>query len=248
MARAFVAATTQYLVNTTPPLTAIPLTMACRFRSNDATTRYYMMSVSADDGDRIGLGVRGEAGGDPIDAQAYNGANSNPLSTTGYSANTWHHACCVAAASNSLTVYLDGGGKATVATDVPCSAFTRMHIGCIYWHPTTAIAYPLDGQLAECAIWNVALTDAEVAILAKGYSPLLVRPQSLVGYWPTVGRTSPEIDIVGGYDMTLVNTPTVAVHPRVLYPTAYRLGVPIPAVVAGRIPRHPAQYNTLAIY
>ena len=83
----------------------------------------------------------------------------------------------------------------------------------------------MDGYMAEAAVWNVALTSAEVSVLSKGYSPLLVRPQSIVSYWPLIGRTSPEIDLVGGYGMTLVNAPTTAAHPRIIYPTSPQVGL-----------------------
>jgi hypothetical protein len=76
----------------------------------------------------------------------------------------------------------------------------------------------LNGRLAECAIWNVALTAAEIASLVKAFSPLLIRPASLVAYWPLIGRHDPEICPKGGFDMTLTNTPTTAAHPRIIMP------------------------------
>jgi len=41
-------------------------------------------------------------------------------------------------------------------------------------------AQEMDGDLAEAAIWNIALSDADVARLATGESPLSVRPDALV--------------------------------------------------------------------
>jgi hypothetical protein len=94
--------------------------------------------------------------------------------------------------------------------------------------------------MAEVGIWNAALTDAEVAILALGYSPDQVRPASLVEYWKLIGRNSPETGIKG-YDMTLYNAPLVANHPRIIYPcgpqtvykpTAAAGGLSIPVAMA----------------
>jgi hypothetical protein len=76
----------------------------------------------------------------------------------------------------------------------------------------------LNGQIAEAAVWNVALSAAEIASLSKGFSPLLIRPASLVAYWPLIGRHDPEIDPVGRFDMTLTANPTTAAHPRVILP------------------------------
>jgi hypothetical protein len=42
----------------------------------------------------------------------------------------------------------------------------------------------LSGKVAEAAVWNVALTITDVAVLNAGYSPLFVKPQNLVAYWP----------------------------------------------------------------
>lgn len=41
-----------------------------------------------------------------------------------------------------------------------------------------------DGIIADAGLWNVALSDEEVRLLACGASPLLIRPQNLVAFWP----------------------------------------------------------------
>jgi len=41
-----------------------------------------------------------------------------------------------------------------------------------------------DGLVAEVAVWNVVLDDSEIAALAQGVSPLLIRSTALVEYWP----------------------------------------------------------------
>lgn len=70
----------------------------------------------------------------------------------------------------------------------------------------------MNGLLAECAIWSVALTDDEINSLAKGFKPSRIRPQSLVFYAPLVRAA---IDVRQGLALTPVNSPTVADHPRV---------------------------------
>ena len=71
----------------------------------------------------------------------------------------------------------------------------------------------LDGDLAEAAMWDVALTDAQVTMLGLGFCPLLVAPEGLVAYWPLLGRFDPEISPVGGFALTLTASPANAVHP-----------------------------------
>lgn len=68
-----------------------------------------------------------------------------------------------------------------------------------------------DGAGAEAAIWSVALTAAEIASLAKGFSPRRIRPQSLVFYAPLIRNLQ---DVRRGLALTPVNGPTVVAHPR----------------------------------
>jgi hypothetical protein len=74
------------------------------------------------------------------------------------------------------------------------------------------------GNIAHPAIWNVALTDAEVAMLASGLSPLRVRPQSLIFYLPTLGRDSPEIDIIGAQTFTVHGATASSNEPPFIWP------------------------------
>ncbi len=82
-------------------------------------------------------------------------------------------------------------------------------------------------EIAEWAFWDVELTAAEVAILGKFFSPLFVRPQSLISYLPLLGNTSPEPDIVGGHNGTLTGTTKVE-HSRIYVPEQESLVSPVP--------------------
>lgn len=73
----------------------------------------------------------------------------------------------------------------------------------------------MSGRIGHCAIWNASLSDQEIETLAQGVSPLRVRRDALVAYWPVNGQ-SPEIDIVGGINLT-VNGTTVAEEPPIPY-------------------------------
>jgi hypothetical protein len=82
---------------------------------------------------------------------------------------------------------------------------------------SSARANYFSGLIAEAGIWSVALTAAEIASLAKGISPLSIRPASLLAYWPLIGQTSPEIDFHGRFEMT-VSGAVADDHPRVYMP------------------------------
>jgi hypothetical protein len=70
----------------------------------------------------------------------------------------------------------------------------------------------MDGKIAEVGIWSSALTQPEIASLAKGMTCDKVRPQNLVFYAPLVRDL---IDQKGGLAITNNNGATVANHPRV---------------------------------
>lgn len=178
----------------------------------DATTGWEMTTQAAP-----GLKVQYNGRGVGIFALA---------TTTLITINTWHHLAASSAAANSHAVWLDGGGKSTSVVNVVAAGIddTLLSLN------RRRNGY-FSGRLAESAVWNAALTDAEIAILAAGYSPLFVRPQSLVAYWPLIGRLSPEHDPVGGFDMALTNAPTQAPHPRMIYPTRQVLSFPTAAAL-----------------
>jgi len=97
------------------------------------------------------------------------------------------------------------------------------------WSATT---FTWTGDLAEAAIWNIDLTQSDWTALAAGISPLLVRPDALVAYWPLLGAGATEPDPWRAQDLTLVNAPAAAPHCRIITPTsAHRYGRAIPVVV-----------------
>ena len=79
---------------------------------------------------------------------------------------------------------------------------------------------PWKGGIAEAAAYSVALTSGEIAMLAAGFSPLMVRPESLIGYWPLGGAYSNDnMDVVGGNTLTTTGGPIAEPHPRIIYPS-----------------------------
>ena len=224
MAREFARATEEYLTVASTPVTAVPLTLAAWFNATDITTAHPLMYVgNSGDWQRFEVAAGGHVGGDPIYALTNDGASSFAVSTTGYSANTWHHACGVFAATNDRRAFIDGGSRGNEATNRTPGGLDFMDLAASNGKMGTGLASYLNGLLAEAAIWNAALTDAEVAILATGVRPWQVRPQNIVAYWPCV--RDQDYDLVGGYDMTPLNTPTIAAHVPVIYgATLSRLG------------------------
>ena len=194
--------TTQYVSAASAPATAVPMTMACWFNADDITSNHVLIRVS-DGGttNRLLLEANGAQAGDPVRART---GNQNASSATGFSASTWHHAAGVFTSSTSRRAFIDGvGGTANTGTQA-VTGLNATRIG------NEAASY-MNGRIAEAAIWNVDLSDAEIASLATGVRPSLVRPQNLVFYAPLVRDL---VDYARGITLTNNNSATVDVHPR----------------------------------
>ena len=132
---------------------------------------------------------------------------------------TWNHAAAVFAAVDDRRAFLNGGQKGTNASvsAVDAGQINRIYIG----------AADFEGYLAEAAIWDVALTDDEIAVLGLGQfvSPLMVRPESLVFYLPFIRDN--DKDLIGGTAMTEFGTisPGTHPHPAIFYSIPKTLGI-----------------------
>lgn len=145
--------------------------------------------------------------------RAFNGSVYEETTPAGaISASTWTHLCGVYTSATSRSAYKNGGTKTTTTTSVTLGNLDRVLTGAMQFQGQS-ILQPYNGKTAEVAVWDVALSDAEVTILALGVSPRLVRPASLKFYFPLVR------DIVDYRDSTSPTTLNTSVfdHPRVIY-------------------------------
>ncbi len=215
MARNFVAASSQYLEKSGFVVTNEPFTFACwclvSATNGLAQTLIYQggSTVSGQGIWRTGILDTSV----PFIQKQDNGGFTSQITnaTTSVSTGVWNHICGVFSADNSRTIYLNGGNSATGTTNITTDPSTN---------PTTSIgrranATPRywNGNIAEAGIWSVALTSDDVAQLAAGYAPTLVRPEALELYMPLVRDI---IDRIGGAVFT-DNSTSVAVHPRVIW-------------------------------
>lgn len=232
MARNF-DGSTGYLQSLVAPVTAEPLTLAGWFRSDITTQNQAIIKVGANAASAgwqlwITSGNNQVAATTVDAAQTAGAALSNPASP--YTAGTWFHGAAVFTSASSRAAFINGGAKVTNATSITVAGVDSVLIGSRYLGGTLGSFF--DGRLAEVGVWNVALSDEEVASLATGVSPLLVRPHALVSYVPVFGRASPEVDMVRADTLTVTGTAPVAPHPPIAFPTAPRIAR-IPAAAPG---------------
>ena len=132
--------------------------------------------------------------------------------TTGFTAGTWYSACAVFASATSRSAYINGGSKATDTTSRTETTLNETLIGAFVNNGPTYSQF-FGGGLADAAIWNVALSDAEVALL-EVMPPFAMRPDALVGYWPLFGdAASPEPDFSGRANTLTITGTTRLDHP-----------------------------------
>jgi hypothetical protein len=213
MSRLFDDASLDYLEDSNAILTAAPFTWSIWFRADDDTDNFLVLGTLTQGGvDEHFFRWRIRIVDGQINWRVEeSGSVGQVITTAGPSINVWHHAVAVEAASNDRRIYLDGSNKGTDTSTVVPTGINTTSIGRL---DDGTPGDNFSGDLAHAAVWNVALTDQEVATLAAGVSPLRVRRDSLVGYWPINGQ-SPEYNVMGtGINLT-VNGTTISEEPPI---------------------------------
>ncbi|KKM82271.1 hypothetical protein LCGC14_1321200, partial [marine sediment metagenome] len=226
MASLFNDTLSEYLEVNSSPLTAYPFSISCWFNTDAPTQGQSPLFI----GDRFVEARRAYLSVRTNSVLRYTlngpGGSTNPETVNTVSANTWHHAFGASASASDHKVILDGdtGNKGTDATDVGSGVadWDRTSIGRL---GDSTPSFYFSGKIAECAIWNVALTDEEAAILSKGFSPLLVRPQNLVAYWPLFrGEDADALnDRVGGLVLAATGVIDAVAHPDAMFRPAHQI-------------------------
>lgn len=182
---------TQYLVSAagTAPVTAVPLSLSCWFNATSDSAAQSLLSIggSAAAADSFDIRLRGNIALDPLGAFTRDSVDfSVANTTTGYTINTWMLATGVYRLATARAAFINGGSKGTESTSRIPAGLNRIGIGALVTStPTTFFA----GYVADCRIYNRALSDAEVQELYQPdtrwelYEPL--RKIWVVSYAPT---------------------------------------------------------------
>lgn len=171
-----------YILSTSVPTSSTPVTLACWFDADTASGTEGLVTITDSAGNN---GVRMTTNTGKIRAVVEGAGNAEWAETTvSFSANVWNHGCAVFSSSTSRTIYLNGGNAITDTVSRTPGTSTRFHIGASRNSSVTSGYF--NGSIADVGVWNVALSAAEVASLAKGVSSLLIRPQNLIFYAPLI--------------------------------------------------------------
>lgn len=129
------------------------------------------------------------------------------------STNKWQHYCSVYTSTTSRAAFIDGGNKVTNSASVSFGTINLCGIGEGGTPANNAMTF------ADWALWNAALTDAEVLALARGISPTLIRPANLKYYMPFEAGSGYAINRANGTSPFTVNgSPAAANHAPTMPP------------------------------
>lgn len=216
MARTFSSGGFNYLSSGAGALlTAAPMTMAAWVKPATHNATNDILSISDATVNLHAFVLRQSSTGSIQAVTDASGTLSNSASAGTVSNGTWAHAAAVFASASSRTAYLNGTAATadTTALTPTAGSLGLTLIGAIFGGPQNFY----NGDIAEVALWNVALTAADVAVLALGVSPLLVRPDALVSYSVLDGQSASfEIDRMNPARMGISGASS-ALHPRMFY-------------------------------
>lgn len=196
------------------PVSAYPFTVACWVQPDGSPGTPQNIWATFDGLGLDAISIALNASDNAYIVVTTDGGVSTAIATsTGtYNAAAWNSVVGYCAGDTSRGISLNG---ATFDTNADSYAF-----------PTNAGAEEevagilttnneLNGKIAEIAVWGVQLTQVEADMFADGFSPLFIRPQSLLMYRPMIRNTN---DIIRGNSYTANGTPTVSPHCRIILP------------------------------
>lgn len=209
--------TTQYLENAASVISTYPHTMFCWGQSDSDTLQQSVLNTgdTAGTADNFEIAFDGSAVGDPVFVNARRSSSNIANTTTGYTTGVWTNVTGVQTSATSRAAFINGGSKGTNSTSAVPTSLDTTRIGA---RARSAPVQFFDGRIAQCAVWNVALTDAEVNEISRGLAPIFIETGALLNYWPVWGAVSPEPDMRGSAAMTLVNAPANADGPPIFFP------------------------------
>ena len=225
MAKGFDGNASNYLSSDTLPVSVFPFFISCTFRLNSLgptqTLVYWGDKDQGDEEDCVMLRFIGnDASSDKNQIQIFTESEGFVRETTSGLGNTYTTAGVWASAtgfaqSGNRHATLDGSGTFSAGGD-PRDPVDPDRFAIGVQANTSLVPGPLDGDIAEVAIWSGdGLGDIPTTSL-RYFSPLLVRPSNLVFYAPLIAGK--DYDQVGGINLTTNGTLTDADHPVVRRP------------------------------
>ena len=203
----------QYLYRAEALVAAVPHTMVGWYKTDTLTVDQGIAFVGNNDSDEEYhvLAAAGNQAGDYLTNNIRDGdAALNEFANTAiaYSTGVWQHGAAVCTSTTSRDVYINGGSKGSATTEGTVS-ITDFAVGCLF---RDSITWYFSGNVAEVAIWDIALTQSEIAQLAAGAAPTTIQSGNLKGYWDLLSDATDKSG--NSKNLTAVGSPTYSAdHP-----------------------------------
>ena len=143
--------------------------------------------------------------------------------------NAWQHIVVTydsGATTNDPVFYINGASQVLTLDTAPVGIAITNTDPYVIGNRGNDNLRNFDGYIAEFAIYDRILTQAEITILSRGYSPSFI-PASLVSYHPLIREPIDRRGAVG-----TISGATAVAHPRIIYP-ASRNSIPFATAAAG---------------
>jgi hypothetical protein len=210
MAYECVSASNQYFTLAAPNISAPPVTFSMWINVSSVIDKNTALFIWRDT-IQTGVLLRYVVPNWELRYYIANGTQWQTATGLAVSTGIWQHAC-VAISSSQARLYLGGS---SFTNNVSHATANINAAGDVARDPAAGLV-SLQGSIAEPAIWNATLTDAECRALGNGLSPLCLKHRlpSLVMYRDLIRGS----DRGFGPALTPVNAPAVAPHPPMRYP------------------------------
>ncbi len=189
---------TWFKVITAPTSSATEVIL--QYADNSLGDTYYRIDIVDSSGLKMNIITRNVADG-----------NNFTTSAATVSTAVWHSCIAVHRDATDHELYLDG---TSIATQTVSTGFTAGIDSLGIGHESeSGPTIPLeDGDICETAMWDVELTENEITSIANGVSANMIRPASLVGYWPLYNNNHLSDFSPNNTVLTKTGTPTSVDH------------------------------------
>ena len=164
MAAGFIAASSQGLLNSAAPVTAVPFTVSLWFKSTAAGVSGTIFSVQDTAADDQGWSLF-KTTGNTLDFGAYSGATygSGAVTSGTVSDSKWHFIVyrAITTANRRGSLLLESGAIEHVQSTVSLTptSVDAVSVGYAPWGPPTGNGDYFEGAVAEFTLWNVDIQD-----------------------------------------------------------------------------------------
>lgn len=141
----------------------------------------------------------------------------------------WSRAVCVhdftQDTNNEVLYYLNGALQTQIRlypSSVNNNAASKFADSTLYMAASGSSTNYFDGRIAEIAVWGSALSAQDAAIYDAGYSPAMIKPSSLVGYWKLLPGDG-QRQWWKGSAMSSAGSPSDITHPNMIYPSSPKI-------------------------